>query len=299
MYPSEAYGSWTKAGKIAAKALAHGKSLIKPGVQVKEVLDKIEAFIAQHGGKPAFPAQISLNHVAAHNCPTLDDETILEDQVIKLDCGVHIDGYVADNALTVDLSGKYGDLVKASREALNNVLKIIRPGLALGEIGKTIQETITSYGFSPIRNLSGHGVGQFIVHTVPTLPNFANNDTHVLEEGMAVACEPFASTGAGIVKESGKVGVFALIKDTGIRDPITRAVLAEIKTYGGLPFAKRWLEQKFTIPKTNFAFLQLKRNECLRSYPPLVDQANGIVSQAEHTIIVREKPIVITKREEE
>ena len=285
-----------KAGKIAAEALQYGKSLMKPGTKINSVLDAIEKKITDEGGGIAFPAQISLNETAAHACATLDEETTLTNEhIAKLDVGVHMDGYIADNALTVDLTGKYGALVNASREALNNALKIIKPGTKLKDIGKIIHETITSHGFSPVRNLSGHGLGQFKIHTRPSVPNFDNGSNFELEEGMVIAIEPFASTGAGIVQESHPATIFTLVKDHGIRDPITRNILKEIKTYRGLPFAKRWLERKFGIPKTNFALRNLMKAGCLQDHPPLVDQGRGMVSQAEHSVIVLEKPIVFTR----
>ena len=285
-----------KAGKIAAESLQYGRSLIKVGTKVIDVLDAVENKNVELGGGIAFPAQISLNETAAHACSDLNDETVLsEEHIAKLDVGVHIDGWIADNALTVDLSGKYEDLVKASREALNNALKIIKPGVKLGEIGKIIHETITSYGFSPVKNLSGHGLGEYNIHTKPSIPNYDNKNENILQEGDVIAIEPFASTGAGIVQESSPATVFTLVNDTGVRDPITRKVLQKIKTYKGLPFAKRWLEREFGTPKTNFALRMLFKAGCVQDHAPLVDQAKGIVSQAEHSVIVLEEPIVFTR----
>ena len=284
-----------QAGKIAAEALQYGKSLIKEGAKVREILDQVEEKILSQNAGLAFPSQISLNEFAAHSCSDLNDPTILKDQVVKLDVGVHIDGYIADNALTVDLSGQYTDLINASREALNNALKIIRPEITLGEIGKTIHETITSYGFSPVKNLSGHGLGKFNIHTKPSVPNYDNGNENTLGENTIIAIEPFASTGAGIVQESSPPTVFTLINETNIRDPITRKVLFEIRKYQGLPFAKRWLENKFGTPKTNFALRTLVRNDCIAEHPPLFDQNRGMVSQAEHSVIVKDKPIVFTR----
>jgi len=276
---------YVKAGKIAAEALKFGKELIKPGVLVVEVLDKIEEKILSLGGEIAFPAQISLNETAAHYCPLLGDETKFKDQLIKVDVGVHIDGYIADTALSVDLSGKYSELLKASQEALDKALSIIKPGLAVGEIGRVIHETITSFGFSPVKNLSGHGLDQYNVHTRPTIPNFDTGDDRVLEEGMVFAVEPFATNGAGAVYESGEAGVFMLTEKRQVRSPISREVLKEIDTYNGLPFAKRWLQKKFGA-KVGFAFRELNQLGCLKGFPPLVDEGKGMVSQAEHSVIV-------------
>ncbi len=290
----ETLQKYIDAGKIASEALHYGKSLIVKGAKVIEILDKVEEKIAELGGKLAFPAQISLNEFAAHSCSDLNDETVLSEEVVKLDVGVHLDGFIADNALTVDLSGKYSDLIKASREALNNALKVIKPGVTLSEIGKVIHETITSYGFAPIKNLSGHGLGKYQIHTKPSVPNFDNGNDNVLNEGDVIAIEPFASTGAGIVEESSPPTLFTLIGEPSVRDPITRTVLREIETYNHLPFTKRWLEKKFGVPKTNFALRVLKRTGHLHEHPPLFDKNRGMVSQAEHTVIVMEEPIITT-----
>ena len=186
-------------------------------------------------------------------------------------------------------------MVNASREALNNALKIIKPGVALHEIGKTIHDTITSYGFAPVKNLSGHGLGHYQIHTKPSVPNYNNGNETILKEGDVIAIEPFASTGAGIVQESSPATIYTMVKDVSVRDPITRKILQEIKDYNGLPFAKRWLEKKFGTNKTNFAIRTLIRTGCLHEHPPLIDENRGMVSQAEHSVIVGEKPIVFTK----
>ena len=290
----ETLQKYIKAGKIAAQALQYGKSLIKPGTLVVEVLDKVEEKIKELGGGIAFPAQISLNETAAHSCPLLGDKTEFKDQVCKLDIGVHIEGYIADTALTVDLSGKYAELLKASQEALNQALEMIKPGITLGEIGKKIHEVITGYGFAPIKNLSGHGLGHFDVHSKPSIPNYDTGDERELEENMVFAIEPFASTGKGVVYESGEAGVFMLTEKKPVRNPITMDVLKEIETYEGLPFAKRWLQKKFGA-KVGFAFRELKQLGCLKEFPPLVDEGKGMVSQAEHSVIVKDKPIIFTK----
>ena len=293
---NEEIENYIKAGKIAAQALEYGKNLIKKGVFLVEVVDKVEEKIFSLGGKPAFPAQVSCNQIAAHYCPEQDDKTIFSDQVVSLDVGVHINGYIADNAVTVDLSGKHEDLVKASREALENAVKKIKPGISLAEIGRTIQETIQKYNFSPVRNLSGHGLAQYTQHTKPNIPNFENNDNSKIKEGMVFAVEPFASTGAGIVEEAGIPTVFSLEKIKPVRSPITREVLKELENYENLPFTSRWLTKKFGA-RTKIALRELEQLGIIHSYPPLVDRNKGLVSQAEHTVLVDDdgKVIVTTK----
>lgn len=295
MLTQEQIKDHVQAGKIAAEALQYGKSLIKPGTKVVDVLDKVETKILELGGGIAFPAQISLNKFAAHSCSDINDDTVFDKQIVKLDVGAHVNGNIADNALTVDLSGEHEDLIKASREALNNVLKEIKIGMTLSEIGKIVQETIESYGFKPVRNLSGHGLGNFNIHVAPSVPNFENGSNFKLEKGMVIAIEPFASSGAGMIKEQGEASVFTLRDNVNVRDPITRKVLEKIKKYKCLPFAKRWLEKEFGEKKTAFALRRLKFSGALTVHKPLADTSGGMVSQAEHSVIVLEKPIVFTK----
>lgn len=288
-----------KAGRIAGQALLFAKSLVKPGTRIVDLCIKTEEKIRELGGEPAFPVQVALNDVAAHFCPEKDDVLEFSDQLVSVDVGVHVDGWVGgDNAVSVDLSGKHEDLVKASREALNSALKLVRVGVPIRELGKTIFETITSYGFSPVRNLSGHGLDEYCVHTKPSIPNYDNNDPSELEEGQLIAIEPFASSGAGVIYESSPATIFQLIDKRPVRNMITRQVMKEIDRYHNLPFCRRWLVEKFGLAKTNFALRELKVQEMLKEYPPLIDQAHGLVSQAEHTVLVKDKPIVLTRSDE-
>jgi len=274
-----------KAGKITAQVRDYGAKLIKKDASMVEVLDKIEKKILELGGKPAFPAQISCNHIAAHYCPDDEDKTIFSDQLVCLDVGVHVDGFMGDTAVTIDLSGKYNDLIKAAEEALDNAVKIIKPGITLAEIGKTVQETINKYGFAPVRNLSGHGLGKYEVHTKPNIPNFDNGDQTKIENGMVFAVEPFASAGAGIVRDSGIATVFELKNKKPVRNPITRQVLKEIESYDNLPFTTRWLTRKFGN-KAKYALREMEQLGMLHAHPPLADKDKGMISQAEHSILI-------------
>ena len=287
---------YTQAGKIAAEALDYGKKLVKRGSLMVDVLDKIEQNVLDLGAGLAFPAQISCNHIAAHYCPEEDDKTAFSEQLVCLDVGVHVDGFIGDTAATIDLSGKYGNLIKAAEDALSNAIKIIEVGTTLGEIGKTIQETIQKYGFAPVRNLSGHGLGKYEVHTKPSIPNFDNKDKTKIEKGMVFAVEPFASTGAGVVQDSGNATVFELTAKRPVRSPTTRQVLQEIESYNGLPFTTRWLTRKFGA-RAKLALREMGQLGMLYAHPPLADKDKGIISQAEHTILIDNegKAIILTK----
>lgn len=296
-YP-ENIDDWREAGKLAAKALQFGLKQIKPGIKLIDVVDSVEQEIIAMGGEIAFPAQISCNAIAAHFCPNLDDDIIFKDQVASLDVGVHINGAIGDNARTIDLSGHNTELVKASEEALDNALKTIKAGVTLGQIGKVIKDSITKYNFLPIHNLGGHGLGIYNIHCKPTIPNYDTGDSTQLKAGQIIAIEPFATNGAGMIYESDKSTIFAKVQKKPVRNIFTRQVLAEILKYKDLPFTTRWLLRKFPAIKVNFALKEMLNLGVIRDYPPLLDQNKGIVTQAEHTVMVTDDGCeILTKRD--
>ncbi len=276
-----------KAGKIAAKALEHGRKLIKPGASLLEVTKQIEDFIHAEGGEPAFPVNLSLNDCAAHYTAKKDDSTVFKDEIIKLDVGVHVNGFIGDTACTIDLSGKNAKLREASEKAVEAAIKLVKPGVTLGEIGKAIEKTITDAGFKPIRNLSGHGLEQYHTHAYPTIPNYDSGDGEELEEDMIIAIEPFATTGVGMIKESGNAEIFNMREFKAVRVGFVREIIKYIeKKFKTLPFSRRGLLSKFSEPQVNYALKQFAELEILNDYAPLVERAGGLVSQAEHTLLV-------------
>lgn len=292
---NETVEKYKKAGKIAAEAMEYGKGLIKKGNLLVDAADKIEKKIFELGAKPAFPVQISLNETAAHYCPDFDDKTAFEEQLVCLDVGAQVDGFVGDNACSVDLSGKYLGLVKASKMALEEASKLIKPGIKICEIGRAIEEAITSFGFNPVKNLSGHGLEQYSVHTFPTIPNFNNGDETKLEKGQVIAIEPFATEGSGMIYEKGIANVFILKLKRPIRVGFIRNMLMEINRYEGMPFTKRWLYSRFSPAKINFAFTQFRNLGMLKEYPPLVEKSGGFISQAENSFLIDDEVVLLTK----
>ncbi|MGF3554497.1 MAG: type II methionyl aminopeptidase, partial [Thermoplasmatota archaeon] len=198
----EVYDKYKLAGKITAKARDFGVSLLKPGASFLEVADKIESKILEKGGSLAFPVNISVNEIAAHFSPKHDDDLVFKkDDVVKLDIGAHVDGFIADTAVTVEIgNNNYSKMIKASSDALDAAIKILKAGINLYEIGKIVQKTINSYGFKPIGNLTGHSMQRFILHagmSVPNIPDEMYNGKP--KDGDVLAIEPFATNGAGHV----------------------------------------------------------------------------------------------------
>ncbi len=288
--------SYEEAGKIAAEVLQYSKRLVREDVPLFLVVKQIEAKIAELKAKPAFPPQISINNIAAHYYPDETDNTrFQEGDLVKLDIGVHIDGYIADNAVTINLSGDESlGLIKASKDALKEALVLFTPGTELREIGRVIEEIIVGYGFNPIKNLSGHEITPYNLHAGLTVPNYDNKDRTQIQEGQVFAVEPFATNGDGYVKDGRLSGIYKLVNPKNIRSgrEVLQFIIDEYQT---LPFHKSWIFKKFGDFKASFALRILESEGVIHHYPRLVERSEGNVSQAEHTVIVKEKPIIITK----
>jgi methionyl aminopeptidase len=295
----EVLDKYLKAGQIAGKARDIGVSLVNAGVKVEEIAEKVEGEIIKLGGGIAFPINISLNDVAAHYTPRLGDELIVkESDYVKIDVGVHVDGYIGDTAVTVKSTGK-DELIECSEKMLSEAIPLFTPKRRIVEISEVIENVAKEFGFNPIRNLTGHGLEQWNVHAIPAIPNVPVSENSplrnmVLTEGQVVACEPFCTTGSGMVKDSGPALIFKWVRDTPVRDFTARKVLQLSKDkFKGLPFAKRWVQKEFGGLKAQIVLNDLVKRGGLHAYNVLKDSAP--VAQSEHTIIVGEKPVVTTK----
>jgi methionyl aminopeptidase len=284
-----------RAGKIASKIREYAKSIIKPGIPLLEIAEKIEKKITELGGKPAFPVNLGINEITAHYTPSYDDKT-LANGLLKVDFGVHVDGWIADLAFSLDLenSEENKKLIEASEKAVKNAIQKIKIGISLGEIGKIIQQTIENEGFSPITNLSGHEMQKYELHAGKMIPNIDNKKTEKLERGL-YAIEPFATNGSGKVVEGKPSGIYRLTDNKNVRNTEARKILNFIiEEYKTLPFCSRWIVKKFGI-KSLFALKQLEDNGNLHQYPQLIEISRAKVSQTEETVFVDNEIIVTTE----
>ena len=278
-------------GRISATALAHGRAMIVPGARLEDIQRAVEAKIRELGGSPAFPAQSSRNHIAAHYCsPPGDATTILAGDIVKLDCGTHVDGYVTDNATTVDLrDGDRSLLCMASKMALENAIAVMGPGVSLTEVGRQVETTIQSMGFKPVRNLCGHGVARYTIHCAPSVPNYADAKAARLKPNMTIACEPFASDGKGFIDVDGEPEVFMLKRDIRPKDNLGSSLEKAIAQSEGLPFARRDLERWLgNLRAGDDALRVLRKKDLVDEYPPLCEKPGVRIAQFEHTIHISE-----------
>tara|TARA_Y100000310_G_C20645244_1_gene796187 strand:- start:9 stop:902 length:894 start_codon:yes stop_codon:yes gene_type:complete len=289
---------YKKAGEIAKKIIAYAKSIIQPDVSLLEIAQKIESEIKKQGAESAFPVNLSINEIAAHYHPTLEDET-KANGLLKVDIGIHINGFIADTAFTIDLTpnNEHKELIKASEDALESSLKLLKqhPETSLNKIGEAIQTAIENKGFSPIINLSGHSLNEYDLHSGITIPNYANNNENNLNQG-AYAIEPFATTGSGKVYEGASSNIFQIINIKNPRSENAREILDYIyKKHKTLPFSLREIQEKFKN-KARIALRELEQQDIIKNFPQLIEKSHKPVSQTEHTIIKKDKEIIITTK---
>ena len=289
---------YKKAGEIAQKVAAYAKSIIKLDVPLIEIAQKIHKEIEKQGAKPAFPVNLSINEIAAHYHPTIDDDTKASG-LLKIDLGIHINGFIADTAFTIDLTkdNQHKELIQASETALDKALELLKqnPDSNLNQIGETIQKTIEAQGFSPIINLSGHGLEQYEIHAPPTIPNYANGNENQLEPN-AYAVEPFATTGQGKIYEGPGSNIFALVDPKNIRNETARKILDYVmEEYKTLPFSLREMQEKFGA-MARLAIKQMTQQGILHEFSQLIEKSHQPVSQSEHTFIKQNKEIIITTK---
>jgi methionyl aminopeptidase len=288
----EIFEKYRDAGVLAAKILRRGAQGIRIGGSYLDLVESIEVQVEEEGAALAFPLNLSLNEDAAHDTASPDDARVFtKGDVAKLDLGVQVEGYIADTATTIDL-GNNSLLLEASEQALEAAIKAVRPGTTAGELGAAIQKEIECRGYRPISNLTGHGLDRYILHCPPTIPNIGVNGGVVLEEGMVFAIEPFATTGSGHVGEKTRKEIYSQVSQKPVRIPAARAILDTVKDRHGLPFARRWLNEK----KLDMALSSLVRSQVLHVYPVLSDIPGSLVSQHEHTVIVTGEGCIVTTR---
>lgn len=271
---------YVEAGRIAAKVRNETVSRIKEDISLLEIAEFVEKRIKDLGANPAFPCNISINEIASHHTPQDYLQCFRKGDVVKLDLGTHIEGFIADTAATVEIgTNHHNKLIRTCEEALDKAIESIKDGVEANDIGKIIEGIIKEGGFNPIKDLTGHNLEQYVLHAGVTIPNYKSFFSHTIKKDMVFAIEPFATYGSGKIK-NGKPSIFALNNrcSGNIADMIRNR-------FGPLPFTPRW------IPNTGINELK-----GAREYFEMIENDDEIVAQAEHTVIVNEDGCEVTTR---
>ncbi len=295
---------YDKSGKIVSKVRSMAVDYVKPDMKIIDLVEYVESNIKEMGGLPAFPCNVSINEITAHyTSPPNDESTIKKGDLVKIDLGTHIDGYIADSAVSVlvgddssdSITGIDGDseydlnlkMIETAQEALESAISTIRDGVEIGKVGEAIEETINNRGLNSVSNLTGHSMDRWILHSGVSVPNIKEENKHKVQEGDVLAIEPFVTNGVGRVGDMNDTFIFRFLRDRPIRMVQAKKLLNKIATnYRNLPFSQRWLIDHINSKQLNMAMRQLLSTRAIYPYHVLKEKSNARVAQAEHTVIV-------------
>ncbi len=300
--------SYIEAGKLTSKIRDEASKMIKDGALVLDLVNYVESEILKNGAEIAFPCNVSINEIAAHYTSPANDKTAFKaGDMVKLDLGAMIDGHIADTAVTIIADGNidenytqdeinlHEEIVEASAAGLEAAIATARAGVEISKIGAAVHEAISEYNLNPIFNLCGHSLEQYNLHAGISIPNYDNNDNFILEEGQAVAIEPFATNGEGIVNDAPGHYIFSYMANKPFRMKSTQRVLKYIQqNHKYVPFSGRWITDEFGDRKGKIALKQLSGAMAIYPYAPLREKKGCFVSQKEHTIIVEKEGCTVT-----
>ena len=292
------FDDYFRAGKIAGEVRENVRNTDWTGKTVYEICEHVESEIIKRGAKCAFPVNTSINEVAAHYTAEPNDPlTIKNDDLVKIDLGAQINGYIADTAVTVCYNPEFDNLVQAAELSLSNAMSMIKVGVKSSDVGRTIEKTIKQMGFLPIANLSGHSLDQYTIHAGKSVPNIWSIGSFTFNENQAFACEPFVTTGDGLgfVHEGKIKNIFALSSRKKTKDKEADKMLDYIwQNFNLLPFALRWLTNEWEEKEARNLLDVLVKKKAVHAYPVLVEGNGQRVTQAEHTFIPNETGVTIT-----
>ena len=281
---SEIVESYVVAGEIH-KRISHSTiSHISAGVKLLDVAERVESEIAAQGAKPAFPCNISIDHIASHDTPSIGDERVfMNGNIVKLDFGVCVDGYVADAAFTVEIGTRVQEqLIKAAERSLAAGISAVKPGAFIRDIGHAINVEAMSEGYRTLKDLLGHSLKRNCLHGGLTIPSYDDGSFLRVREGDVLAIEPFLTAGSGAIVRANRGNIYQLIRDKPIyaHGGLQKSLLTHISlNYQSFPFAERWLPDPEGLSS-------LVKSACLYNYPVLIEADMAPVAQAESTVIV-------------
>jgi|Deesub1362A_J573_1020465.scaffolds.fasta_scaffold02757_6 methionyl aminopeptidase len=269
-------------GEIASKVRDYAVRLVKRGLSPLEIAERVEKKIVSLGGFPAFPCNICINEIAAHFTPNKGEfRKLKKGDLVKIDLGVHVDGYIADTATTIRVGGGDEEIIKVAEEALQSAIEIIRSGVETREIGKRIEQVIISSGYRVLKGLNGHNIERYKLHAGLMIPNERSKKSFKLRSGDVITVEPFVTEGSGEIKRIGG-RIYRVLRDDPrrVRGDDAKNLLKRLSSnFGALPFSLRWIEDSRGIE-------ELLEKLCIFEYPVVLTKDGTPVSQMEHTILV-------------
>jgi methionyl aminopeptidase len=292
LYDEEALQKFRLSGKILRDTREEMRGFVHENMPIIDVCEKAEGLIRQKGGNPAFPCNVSINEVTAHyTSPPSDKSMIPPNSIVKVDIGVHVDGYVTDTAFTACFNPEYESMTETAKLALTAAIETVEDNVSPSKIGAVIENTIRNRGYRPIENLTGHSVGRYLIHAGTSIPNVHQVTFGKLHAGELYAIEPFVtvSEAGGAVEDAPQKTIFRLVKPKSAKSPDAKQLVRYIEeNFRTLPFAERWIIGVLPQKQHASAFKDLLTSKAVMAYPVFVEVTGKTVTQAEHTILVKE-----------
>ncbi len=292
-YDKEELQKFRLSGKILRETREEMRGFVKENMLIIDVCEKAEGLIRAKGGKPAFPVNVSINEVAAHyTAPPGDESRIPEGSTVKVDIGVHVDGYVTDTAFTAAFNPEGRSMATTAELALKTAIDNIHGDMALGKIGSLIETTIKNRGFKPISNLTGHSVGRYLIHAGTSIPNVSQVSLNKVRTGEVYAIEPFVTQpeAIGRVDDFPQITIYRLLKAKSTKTEAAKKMRKHIETnFRTLPFAERWLIGVVPADQHKAAFKELYASKAIMGYPVFIEASKKPVAQAEHTLLIKDE----------
>lgn len=288
------------------------KKKLREGVLYTNVVDEAESLVKKFAGTEncnfAFPLGISVNEIIAHDTAMIqDDRRFKQNDVTKIDLGIHIDGMIIDSAFTTIIDGDqkmlnfYDPLLQATKDATYTGICLSGVDANLYEISEGIKEVISSYELedgtqiNPVVGLGGHNIKPYELHAgklILSVPHVSQKSMK-MEEGEFYAVETYASTGNGVFKQRNisECNHFGISNGVEINEKTCKnPILIWANRNGKLPFTQRWIKD---IPNAKKHIQDAIKNRFIIAYPPLVDNFKVKTSQYEHTIHIKDKGVEI------
>lgn len=288
-------------GKLTHQIRKEVVKIPKVGVDITVIIDYIEKKIFDNGYLPAFPATVSVNDIAAHYTVFDEGYILKKGDLIKIDFGISHNGFITDNAVSVEVeSNEHEALLKANLAGLNAAMKKAELGVSMSDIGKVVDLEAEKAGFNTIHNLSGHQIAINNLHCGLSVPNYENFDNSIIEDNSELAIEPFFTYGVPSIKSGGGGNILHLKNYKPVRDPIAKKLLNYIREhYPFLPFSKRWLvndivsklrseevsSEALDKRKVLYGLRHLKLHKIVYEYDQLVTEDGALVSQYEDAVV--------------
>jgi methionyl aminopeptidase len=302
-------------GALTKETRKEVSEMVKEGMAISEIINYVEHKIFSKGMLPSFPAMVSVNDMAAHYTIYDEDYILQKGDVIKIDFGFSKNGFMTDNAFTIEIgTNKHQKLIETAKACLDKAMEVVDYGVSMGEIGGAVNEVAEKNGFNTIHNLTGHQIAQYDLHHGLCVPNIDNGDSRKVEENQQFAIEPFVTYGKPLIKAVRPSNILHVVGNKPLRDPIAKKVFDYIKEhFPKQPFSKRWLlsgewrsdvfgdalekyGEGFDKRRVNYAVSLLKKYGVLYEYDELGTVDGEIVAQFEDCVVFKDNTKTIITR---